>query len=414
MNYLLRKIITFTTCILLVGSLFSQSSFISGQDSLRNPITVGVPFINFAPDSRASAMGDVGVATSPDVNSVHWNNAKLAFIESNIGFSFSYSPWLRNIVDDMSLSYLSFYKKIDQVQAFGFSFRYFDFGEIALFDERANSNGIENPSELAVDATYSRKLSKSMSIGVTTRFIWSNLAGNITGAPDAKAATSVAIDLGWYFKRPFFFAGKESEIAVGVHLSNIGQKVTYSSESNENFIPANFRVGTALKINLDLYNSFTFAFDINKLMVPTPPIYLTDSDGNIETDANGDKVIAKGKDPNRTLLSGTFGSFSDAPNGFKEELQELTYSVGLEYWYKDLFAVRTGYFAEHQNKGNRKYITIGAGFRYQVFGFDFSYLIPSDGQNHPLADTIRLSLLFNLDKKAKNTNSNISDEDSEI
>ena len=396
---LLHRKIFFAFLVLLTVQSFGQSSFITGQDSMRNPITVAVPFLSFAPDSRASAMGDVGAATSPDANSVHWNNAKLAFIDSDLGFAFSYSPWLGNIVDDMSLNYLSFYKRIDQTQAFGASFRYFDLGEIALYDEFANPNGVENPSELAFDGTYSRKLSENMSIGATLRFIWSNLAGNITGAPDAKAGTSVAVDFGWFYTKPFSLSGKESEFSLGVHLSNIGQKITYSAESNENFIPANFRVGSALKTSLDAYNTITFAFDINKLMVPTPPIYQTNSQGEIETDSNGNRIIAQGQDPDRSLLSGTFGSFGDAPRGFSEEIQELTYSAGLEYWYRDIFAARAGYFAEHQNKGDRKYLTLGAGFRYQIFGFDFSYLVPSDGQNHPLADTLRISLLFDLAKR---------------
>ncbi|MEQ9302953.1 MAG: type IX secretion system outer membrane channel protein PorV, partial [Marinoscillum sp.] len=258
------------------------------------------------------------------------------------------------------------------------------------YNDNAVFQGVENPNELAFDATYSRKLSDKMGVGVSLRFIWSNLAGDLQGAPDAKAGTSVAVDLGWYYTKPFLLSGKNSELSLGAHISNIGQKITYSAESNENFIPANLRIGSAFKTSLDPYNTITLAFDINKLMVPTPPIY--------ETNDDGENVIVKGKDPNRSLLSGTFGSFSDAPNGFKEELQELTYSIGAEYWYREIFAARAGYFYEHENKGNRKYLTIGAGFRYQVFGFDFSYLIPSDGQNHPLADTLRISLLFNLDQ----------------
>ena len=398
MIHYLKKSGTFLLTLIAIHS-YGQSAFISGQDTLRNPITVAVPFLGFAPDSRASAMGDVGVATSADANSVHWNNAKLAFVETDLGFSFSYSPWLGNIVDDMSLNYLSFYKKIDQTQAFGASMRYFDLGEIALFDEFAEPQGVENPSELAIDGTYSRKLSENMGVGVTLRFIWSNLAGNITGAPDAKAGTSVAVDFGWYYTKPMLLSGKDSELSLGAHISNIGQKITYSTESNENFIPGNLRLGSAFKTNLDAYNTLTFALDINKLMVPTPPIYQTDENGQRVTDANGNNIIESGKDPNRSLLSGTFGSFGDAPRGFSEELQELTYSVGAEYWYRDVFAARAGYFSEHENKGDRKYFTVGAGFRYQVFGFDFSYLIPS-GQNHPLADTLRISLLFGLDNSS--------------
>lgn len=398
MNHLEKKIFAILLALVSVPLLGQQASpTLTGQD--RNPITVAVPFISFAPDSRASAMGDVGVATSPDANSIHWNNAKLAFIETDMGFAFSYSPWLGNIVDDMSLNYLSFYKKIDQTQSFAASFRYFDLGEIQKYDGNAVFQGVENPNELAFDGTYSRKLSDKMGVGVTLRFIWSNLAGDLQGAPDAKAGTSVAVDLGWYYTKPFMLSGKNSELSLGAHISNIGQKITYSAESNENFIPANLRLGSAFKTNLDPYNTITLAFDVNKLMVPTPPIYEKDEDGEEVTDSNGNKIIAKGKDPNRPLLSGTFGSFSDAPGGFREEIQELTYSVGVEYWYRDVFAARAGYFSEHENKGDRKYFTVGAGFRYQIFGFDFSYLIPK-GQNHPLADTLRISLLFNLDKSS--------------
>jgi hypothetical protein len=386
MNYFLRKI---SGLILILIALQSNGQFLSGQDSLRNPITVGVPFLSFAPDSRASAMGDAGVATSPDAASVHWNNAKLAFIENDLGFAFSYSPWLGNLVDDMSLNYLAFYKKIDQTQAFGVTMRYFDLGEIQLIDEFQNLGNLENPSELALDGTYSRKLSENMGVGVTARFIWSNIAGNITGAPDAKAGTSIAVDLGWYYTKPIIFSGMNSELSLGAHLSNIGQKVTYSTKSNESFIPGNMRLGTAFKTSLDPYNTITFAVDLNKLLVPTPPI--------VETDGSGKEVIVAGKDPDRSLLSGTFGSFTDAPNGFREELQEITYSFGAEYWYQDIFSFRAGYFHEHENKGDRKYLTLGAGFRYQILGIDFSYLVPTAGKNHPLADTLRLSLIFSLD-----------------
>ncbi|MDE0472383.1 MAG: type IX secretion system outer membrane channel protein PorV [Ekhidna sp.] len=403
MNQLLKKayILVFTLPTLFGYGQVNPGG-LGGADTDRNPIIVAVPFINFAPDSRASAMGDVGVATNPDVNSVHWNNGKFAFVDDDLGLSFSHSPWLGNIVDDMSLNYLSFYTKIDQTQTFGASFRYFDLGDIQLVDEVNGQPvplGIENPSELALDATYSRKLSEKMGIGVTARFIWSNLAGELNNAPDAKAGTSVAVDLGWYYRKPVVFSGRDAEISFGAHISNVGQKITYSAESNENFIPANLRVGTAFKTALDQFNSLTVAFDVNKLLVPTSPIYQTDDNGDVVTDSStGRRIIASGRDPNRSLFSGTFGSFGDAPRGFSEELQEFIYSVGLEYWYKDVFAARAGYFLEHENKGNRKYLTLGAGFRYRIFGLDFSYLIPQE-QNHPLADTLRISLLFSLNKR---------------
>lgn len=378
----------------------SANQQITGQDDKRNPITVAVPFVSFAPDSRGSAMGDAGVASSPDVYSSYWNSAKLAFVENDLGLSFSYSPWLGKIVNDMSLNYLTFYKKIDRLQTFGASFRYFDLGEIQLTDSDGFPLGIENPQELAVDATYSRKLTENMSVGVTTRFIWSNIAGNISGAPDAKAATSVAVDIGYYYHKDIIFSGTDSEIAFGANLSNFGQKVNYSNESNEDFIPTNLKLGASFKTNIDPYNSITLLIDANKLLVPTPPIYELDEDNNRILDPATGKfkiVDGGGKDPDRTLLSGTFGSFTDAPNGFSEEIQEIMLSVGAEYLYRDAFALRVGYFTESINKGNRKYFTAGLGFKYQIFGVDFSYLVPQQ-KDHPLGDTLRLSFQFNMDK----------------
>ncbi|MDW3195927.1 MAG: type IX secretion system outer membrane channel protein PorV [Cytophagales bacterium] len=363
-----------------------------------NPITVAVPFISFAPDSRGAAMGDAGVATSPDAYSVHWNNAKLAFIDYDMGFSFSYSPWLGNIVDDMSLNYLTFYKKINRDQTFGASLRYFDLGEIQLTDLNGDPLGIENPREAAIDVTYARKLSENLSLGATGRFIWSNLSGNITNAPDVRPGTSLAVDVGLYYTQPLSLPGIESDLSLGAHISNIGQKITYTSESNEDFIPANLRLGAAWTGKLDPYNSITFAFDVNKLMVPTPPTYVTNDDGEFERNPDGSLRILEGEDPNRPLISGTFGSFSDAPGGFNEELKEFSLSFGAEYQYQELFFARVGYFSEHVDKGDRKYFTAGLGFRYQVFGLDFSYLIPQE-QNHPLGDTLRLSFIFSFNKE---------------
>ena len=368
---------------------------VTGQEG-DNPISVAVPFVSFAPDSRGSALGDAGVATSPDAQSIHWNNAKLAFIDFSSGLSFSYSPWLGNIVDDMSLNYLTYYKRIDQIQTFGISMRYFDLGEIQLTDITGLPSGIENPRELSFDATYSRKLTENLSGGLSIRYIWSNLLGNSTGAPSANAGKSLAFDLGFYYIKPLDISGLDTDLSLGAHISNLGQKISYTSEEFEDFIPANLRIGTALKMNLDEFNSFTFIFDINKLMVPSPPIYERDGNGVIITDLNGNPTISSGKDPNRPFISGTFGSFSDAPRGFSEELQELTFSVGIEYWYGKMVAARVGYFYEHENKGARKYFTLGIGIRYSTFGLDLSYLIPKD-QNNPLGDTLRFSFLFNFD-----------------
>lgn len=396
MNGLSFKIFIYLL-LFITGSALAQQAFITGQSGDSNPITVAVPFVSFAPDSRGSALGDAGVATSPDVYSVHWNNAKLAFLEKDMGISFSYSPWLGKIVDDMSLNYLTFYKKIDRIQAFGATLRYFDLGEIAKTDIQGLPIGVENPRELAVDATYSRKLTDRMSLALTTRFIWSNLTGDLTGATGAKNGTSVAVDIGYYYTQPMRFGGLDSELSFGAHLSNFGQKVSYSTEANEDFIPTNLRLGTAFTTNIDPYNTITLVFDANKLLVPTPPRYELTPDGDLATDQQGDYIIASGKDPNRPLLSGIFGSFSDAPDGFSEEIREVNLSLGTEYWYRDVFAVRVGYFWESEKKGNRKFFTAGIGFRYQVFGVDFSYLVPREN-DHPLGDTLRLSFLFNLDK----------------
>lgn len=378
--------------------LFGQSAYISGQDSTRNPITVAVPFLSFAPDSRSSALGDAGVATSPDVYSSHWNNAKLAFLETDMGFSYSYSPWLGKIVDDMSLNYITFYKKIDRLQTFGASMRYFDLGEIALTNNSGDPIGIENPREAAFDVTYSRKLTDYMGVGVTARYIWSNISGNITGATGVKNGSSVAVDIGYYFNKPIILSGRDSELSFGAFISNFGRKITYTTDANENFIPGNFRFGSAFKTKLDPYNSITFILEFNKLLVPTPPTYRLDEDGNFIIDPRTNRPeILKGEDPNRPLLSGTFGSFTDAPGGGSEEIKEISITTGVEYWYQDVFAVRVGYFNESEMKGNRKYFTAGVGFRYQVVDINFSYLVPQEN-NNPLAETLRVSLAFNLEQ----------------
>jgi hypothetical protein len=382
-----KELIAISLLLFIFQGSYGQSS-VGGQEGSR-VITTAVPFLNFAPDSRASGMGDVGVATSPDANSTHWNNAKLAFINQDFGASVSYSPWLATIVPDMSLSYLSGFYKIDNVQTIGMSLRYFDLGEVHLTDIIGIPQGIDNPKEFAIDMTYSRKLSEKIGVGLTARYIASNLVGTTTNV--GKVGRSFAVDLGFYYTNPIVISGKDSEISFGANISNIGQKLTYSSDNEADFIPINLRVGTALKVGLDPYNSITFAIDLNKLMVPSPPVYKVDENGNVTDE------IELGKDPNRNLISGMFGSFSDAPYGFSEEMNEIMIGSGVEYWYKELFAARLGYFYEHKTKGARQYLTLGVGFRYQKFGVDFSYLVPGEN-DHPLAETIRFSLLFNFQK----------------
>ena len=389
--------VVFIFSLILSFDLFSQASILSGQDTSRRPIITAVPFLLISPDSRGSAMGETGVATSPDVNSVHWNNAKLAFIDKKYGFGMSYVPWLGKIVDDMSVSYLTGFYKLDNVQTIGLSMKYFDLGEIQLTDNQGFSLGIENPKELSTAFTYSRKLTNDLSIGGTTRYIWSNLTGSISNYSDAKAGNSFSVDLGLYYNKEITLANRTSELSFGSHFSNIGGKITYGSSKSLDFIPINFRVGTSLKTFLDQYNSLTFALDFNKLMVPSPPVYEVDINGNYIIDPlTNQPTIQKGKNPNRSVLSGMFSSFSDAPDGFSEEIKEITISSGLEYWYREIFSFRGGYFFENMDKGGRRFLTLGLGIKYNNLGVDFSYL--STTQNdHPLAETMRFSVAFLFD-----------------
>ncbi|WP_194774363.1 type IX secretion system outer membrane channel protein PorV [Pararhodonellum marinum] len=386
------------TCIGLTTKA-QNSSIISGQDPNRRVITTAVPFLNFAPDSRHSAMGDVGVATTPDANSAHWNAGKLAFIDGEMGFSLSYSPWLGNLVNDMSLNYLTGYKRIDDVSAFGVDLRYFNLGNIVETGLLGQELGVFTPREIAIGGTYSRKLSETLGLGISARFIHSNLSGNLSSASgnESRPGISVGTDVGIYYRNEILLGGKEAYWSWGATITNIGPKITYNSAEDLDFIPTNFRLGTALQINLDDFNTLTFAFDVNKLMVPTPPIWELNEDGSLATDDNGNPIIAPGggRDPNRALINGMFTSFFDAPGGFQEELQEFMLSFGAEYDYNDIFALRGGYFYENPNKGGRRYFTMGVGLKVQRFGFDFSYLVPQT-QNHPLAETLRVSLAYNI------------------
>jgi len=393
----IRSVFLFTFLVAGFSSFAQNSVIISGQDPNRRVITTAVPFLNFAPDSRASGMGDVGVATSPDANSAAWNSGKLAFIKDDLGFSLSYSPWLGKLVNDMSLSYLTGFKKIDENSAFGFEMRYFNMGDIQLTDGTGNPLGEFNPRDIAIGGTYSRKLSQYFGLGISARFIYSNLSGNLSSSSgsEAKAGTSVGADIGLYYEKPIFAGAKDGTWSWGLAITNIGPKITYNSAEDLDYIPTNFRLGTAYRLNLDPNNSLTFVFDVNKLLVPTPPQYVTNEDGSLATDSEGELIIEAGKDPDRALISGMFGSFSDAPGGFEEEMKEFTLSVGVEYLYAEKFAIRTGYFYENPSKGGRKYFTMGVGLDIKKIGFDFSYLVPQV-QNHPLAETLRFSLLYTI------------------
>lgn len=360
-----------------------QKAVVANPDELlgaQNAITTAVPFLSITPDARHAALGDAGVATSADANAAYWNAGKLAFIDKKYGGALSYTPWLGKIVNDMSISYLTGFYKISDVQAVATSIKYFDLGDISFKDVINNPLGDFHPREFAFDATYSRKLSKEFGVGIAARYIYSNLTGAFAGV-DAKSGHSVAVDIGAYYTKTFERV-RTSSLSLGGAITNIGAKLSYTDNQNKDFIPTTIRLGGAYNIELDPVNSFTFILDFSKLMVPTPPI----------RDTNGE--IIYGKDDKRSLLSGMFGSFSDAPNGFEEEMQEIMTSVGIEYWYNQTFAARIGYFNEAENKGNRKYMTVGLGFRRKQFGIDVAYLVPVNRRESPLAETLRFTLLF--------------------
>jgi len=383
-----------------IMSLQAQLTYneVGGKDRL-NTITTAVPFLMIAPDARAGALGDAGVATSPDANSMHWNPAKYAFVEKQMGFSISFSPWLRKLVNDIYLGYLTGYYKIDDRQTVAMSLRYFSLGQILFTDEIGNPLNYYSPYEFAIDGTYARKFSEKWSGGVAARFIYSNLTqGQFVGGSESSAGISVAADVSIYYQNDIELGALDGKFAWGMNISNIGTKISYSQTNIEkDFIPTNFRIGPSLQINIDEYNSMTFMLDINKLLVPTPPIYARDdSTGQFIVGPDGEKIIDKGMNPDVSVVSGMIQSWYDAPNGFSEELREFSFGGGVEYWYNKLFAIRGGFFYEDKTKGNRKFFTLGAGLRYNVFSIDFAYLIPLEQQN-PLENTLRFSLLFDFD-----------------
>ncbi|HPD95213.1 MAG: type IX secretion system outer membrane channel protein PorV [Bacteroidales bacterium] len=351
-----------------------------------NALRVAVPFLTISPDSRAGAMGDVGAASSPDVNSQHWNPAKFPFIEGKEwGVSLSYTPWLRNLVNDINLTNLTGYYKLDNMQVISGSLLYFSMGEVTFTNSIGEQVKMFNPNEFALDFGYSRKFSDHIGGAMVFRYIRSDLTGGYSTEGTAKAGTSFAADVAMYYQSPIQLNGKNGEMAFGLNISNIGAKLSYNDDPNKDFIPINMRLGGRISMDIDNYNNVSFMLDANKLLVPTPPIY----------DQNNE--IVKGMDPNVAVVQGMVQSFYDAPGGLKEELQEIYYSTGVEYWYAKQFALRAGYFYENKNKGNRKYLTLGAGLRYNVFNIDFAYLIPAAGFNSPMANTVRFSLSFDFD-----------------
>lgn len=389
-------------------SINAQSTTYIGQDL--NTITTAVPFLQIAPDARSGGMGEAGVSSTPDANSMHWNPAKYSYIENEMGFSLSYSPWLRALVSDINLAYLTGYKKLGNNQVVSGSLLYFSLGDITFTDIQGATIGNYRPNEFAISGSYSRMLTKNLSGAVTARFIHSNLTqGQSVGGASTKPGNSIAADIAIYSRHDVEFPNMEGFFAWGLNISNIGAKISYSDDNTQrDFIPTNLRVGPSLTLDIDEYNRLSFMVDINKLLIPTPPIYATDSlTGQPIYDDNGNQMIFKGKDPNVSVPVGMFQSFFDAPGGFNEEIRELSFAVGVEYWYDKQFAIRGGYFHEDRTKGNRKFFTLGAGLRYNVFGLDFAYLIPTGGQaKNPLENTLRFTLHFDFEAFQKQNNQN--------
>ena len=383
-------IILFSLSLVVVGQ-----SLPTGQEVRYNPISTAVPFLTITPDSRHGAMGDVGAATSPDANSQYLNPSKYAFTEGKYGFSLSYTPWLRELVNDINLAYLSGYYRIDDMQVIASSLRYFSMGDITLTSEAQPNIATVNPSEFAFDFSYSRKLSDKFSGGVAIRYIRSDLSGGISTGTGVEytAGNAYGTDVSFYYINQWGGTGASKSFAAGINFSNIGSKISYDQGTNKEFLPANMRLGTTFTNQFDEFNMLSISLDVNKLLVPTPAT-------KVSYTGSGDIVITPDNNSNKSVISSIFGSFSDAPGGFKEELQEFTISTGMEYWYNKQFALRAGYFNEAQNKGNRKFFTAGVGVKMNIASIDFSYVIPVQ-RNNPLANTIRFTLLFDVDSFTK-------------
>lgn len=387
-----------------------QGQTIIGQDKYLNTITTAVPFLQIAPDSRAGALADMGAATSVDVNSQAYNPAKYVFSPNIFGISVSYSPWLHNLhLDDgINLAYLSGYYRPTEMDAIGFSLRYFNLGSI-LFTEDGIVGVDYNPNEFAIDFTYNRKLIDELSIAMTPRFVYSNLTlGQFVDGQETKPGLAGAADISLFYQQDFKARGMEnSTLRAGLNIQNLGSKMRYSSGTNRReFLPANLKLGVGYEMDFDGFNKLAITGEMNKLLVPSNPLYAEDSMGRPVYDEYGNRVIAAGRNPDVSVPQGLIQSFYDAPgigygrNGnpsvFGEELAEIIWTIGAEYSYRDLFFFRVGYFHENKNKGNRQFLSLGAGIKYNIFNIDVSYLVSTNGMTSPLANTLRFTLSFDF------------------
>lgn len=375
----------------LLITLASVGAFAQDKLDMFNPVNTSVTSQTIAPDARAAGMGDVGVATDPDVNSQYWNPAKYPFCISRAGIALNYTPWLRQLVSDMDLAYLSGYYRIGDYSAVSASLRYFSLGEVMTEynGDTGESSGMTiNPYEMSFDVAYSLMLSEKFSIAAAVRWIYSDLTYDYTD--DTSPGSAFAADIACYYNNYINIGERECQLGIGLNISNIGSKITFGGDDNSEFIPTNMRLGLALMVPIDEFNRFTIAADANKLLVPTYPKQEEDE----STEDYQQRVQRDYYDV--SSISGIFKSFSDAPGGFKEELQEINWSVGAEYVYNDKFTLRAGYHHESENKGNRKYFTVGAGFRMSAFSLDCGYVIAT-AKSNPLDQTLRFTLGFDMD-----------------
>lgn len=367
-------------------ALFATTAGAQDKKDIFNPVNTSVTSQMIAPDARAAGMGDVGAATDPDVNSQYWNPAKYPFCISRAGVSLNYTPWLRQLVSDMSVAYLSGYYRIGDYSAVSASLRYFSLGEV-FTDESENAMTI-NPYEMSLDVAYSLMLSEKFSLAAAVRWIYSDLTYNFED--DTSPGSAFAADIACYYNDYINIGERECQLGIGLNISNIGSKITFGGSDDSEFIPTNMRLGASLMVPVDEYSRFTIAADANKLLVPTYPLQ---EEGELQEDYN--RRIQK-EYYDVSSIAGIFKSFGDAPGGFKEELQEINWSVGAEYVYNDKFSVRAGYHHESENKGNRKYFTVGAGFRMSAFTLDCGYVIAT-AKSNPLDQTMRFTLGFDMD-----------------
>lgn len=361
----------------IYGQRCADGSIVNGQDCV-NSIQTAVPFLRIVADARSGAMGDVGLAISPDANAIHFNTSKLAFVENDLGLSATYTPWLRALgLQDVYLAYLTGYKRIDKLSTVAFGLRYFSLGNIAFTDINGTPTGNGRPNEFEITLGYARQLAPNFSIAINPKFIYSNLAsGQTVNNIEIEPGVAGAADISFTYKKQLKSTQNPSNLTLAAAITNLGTKISYTRSINKDFLPANLGIGAAWELNFDEFNSLTIAADINKLLVPTP----------------NDSTAFKDK----SMFAGVISSFGDAPGGAGEEFRELMYSIGLEYWYDKQFAVRAGYYTEDRTKGNRKFFTVGLGLKYNIFGLNFSYLVPTTNQRNPLDNTLRFSLLFDF------------------